>query len=263
MIFDDLQLHHFFGHDADQTSYHSHAADDFATHPSTLQDPTLHDPTLHRHDNQWGSDPAHHDLGAYGPYDGFAAAQPGSWLPFHGVGNPIAAASYWQPQTENSCAVMAQADIIAAMGGPHLTESQAVQVVSSHGWYHDGTQPQDVGKLLNLYGIPTHETYDNSLTSLYDALQHGQYVMVGLNANEIWTPVHDPVTGAPQEQPVGGHVVWVTGMDQTPDGHVHIFLNDTGTPTGRIEEVDAADFLNAWHDVGNLMVTAPATHVQA
>lgn len=254
MFFDDLQLHHIFSHDADQAGYHTHVASDLAAHPSAL----------HGHDISWGGDPMHHDLSAYAPHDVLTAAQPAATsLPFHGVGNPIAAADYWQPQTENSCAVMAQADIIAAMGGPHLTEDQAVQIATTHGWYNDGTAPQDVGKLLNLYGVKTQETYDNSLTSLYDALQQGKFVMVGLNANEIWTPVHDPVTGAPVEQQVGGHVVWVTGMDQSADGHVHIYLNDTGTPTGRIEEVDAADFMNAWHDVGNLMVTAPNTHLAA
>ncbi len=258
MFLDDLQLHHIFSHEADQAGAHTRA-DDALTAPSSHFS-TLHD-ALQGHDNLWGGDPAHHDLSAYAPHMGLAAANADTALPFHGVGNPIAAANYWTPQTENSCAVMAQADIISAMGGPHLTEAQAVQVATAHGWYNDGTQPQDVGKLLNLYGVHTQETYNNSLTTLHDALQHGEYVMVGLNANEIWTPVHDPVTGAPVEQQVGGHVVWVTGMDQSADGHVHIYLNDTGTPTGRIEEIDAADFMNAWHDVGNLMVTAPNTHL--
>jgi hypothetical protein len=66
------------------------------------------------------------------------------------------------------------------------------------------------------------------------------------------------VLGSPIEQSNAGHAVWVTGIDQQPDGSVKIILNDSGTPDGQMKAVDAEDFLNAWEDFGNFVVVADA-----
>ena len=184
------------------------------------------------------------------------------WNPaaFHGVGNPVGESSHWHQQHENDCAVMAQADVYESITGHHLTEQEAVRIATQHGWYHDGTTLPDTGKLLNYLGIPTHQYLNASLRDLYTALQHGDHVIVGVNANEIWFPYHDAATGAPVEQSVGGHAVWVTGIDQAPDGSIKIILNDTGKPGGQMEAVDAGDFMNAWSDFNNFMVVTPASH---
>jgi hypothetical protein len=87
-------------------------------------------------------------------------------------------------------------------------------------------------------------------------LQHNDRVIVGLNANEIWHPCRDSATGEPVELPLAGHAVWVTGIDQELDGSIKVILCDSGTPDGRAEAVDVADFLNAWADYGNEMVVA-------
>jgi hypothetical protein len=186
-----------------------------------------------------------------------------SWDPatFHGVGNPVADSKYWQQQHENDCAVMAQADVYNAITGHHLTEQQALDIVTQHGWYNDGTTLEDTGKLLSFLGIPVHQTMNASFQDLYSAVQQGKQVIVGLNANEIWSPYHDSATGAPVEQTPAGHAVWVTGIDKAPDGSVKVILSDTGIPGGRMEAVDAADFMNAWSDFGNFMVTTPPEHI--
>jgi hypothetical protein len=188
-----------------------------------------------------------------------------TWDPahFHGIGHPLEFSHIWQLQTQPSCAVMAQADIYQAITGQHLTEQQACQIAQAHGWYdpQTGTPPEAVGNVLNYLGIPTEHHYHSNLNEIADALEHNQPVMVGLNANEIWHPYHDAVTGEPMQLKVDGHVVWVAGMDQGPDGTLKLILNDTGTPGGRIEAVDARDFLNAWADEGNFIAIAhpPAT----
>ena len=184
------------------------------------------------------------------------------WNPatFHGVGHPVAESTHWHQQHENDCAVMAQADIYESITGHHLTEQEALRIVTQHGWYHDGTTLDDTGKLLDYLGIHTQHYTNASLQDLYTALQRGDHVIVGVNANEIWFPYHDAATGAPIEQSVGGHAVWVTGIDQAPNGSIKVILNDTGKPGGQMEAVDAGDFMNAWSDFNNFMVVAPATH---
>ncbi|GEM_PF-2467645 len=205
--------------------------------------------------------PAHHEATPYWS-DGQPVPHYNEWSPaagnYHGVGNPFGDAQYWQQQHANDCAVMAQTDVYNALTGHHLTEQQALNIVTQHGWYHDGTTLQDSNKLLNYFHIPTQEYANASIQDLYKALQHGDQVIVGLNANDIWFPHRDPVTGAPVEQAVAGHAVWVTGIEQAPNGSIKVILNDTGTPNGRMETVDAADFMNAWHDFSDFMIVAHA-----
>ncbi|NJO65669.1 MAG: hypothetical protein HC836_48625 [Richelia sp. RM2_1_2] len=95
-----------------------------------------------------------------------------------------------------------------------------------------------------------------SLEDIADALEKGDKIIVGLDANEIWSPLRDAMTGSPVEQTNGGHAVWVTGIDTEPDGSVKIILNDSGTDSGQMKAVDAQDFLNAWDDYGNLLLVA-------
>jgi len=115
-----------------------------------------------------------------------------------------------------------------------------------------------VGKLLNELGVPTEQKYDSTLLDIADALEKGDRIIVGLDANEIWQPIRDKL-GNPLEQTDAGHAVWVTGIDTKPDGSVKIILNDSGDPNGMMKVVDALDFLNAWEDYGNFLVTADAS----
>jgi hypothetical protein len=213
--------------------------------------------------HQQAHSPIHDPLATQGVLQGEPVPYHATWDPatFHGVGNPVGDSKYWQQQHENDCAVMAQTDVYNAITGHHLTEQEALNIVTQHGWYDNGTTLEDTGKLLSFLGIPVHQSTDASFQDLYSAVQKGEQVIVGLNANEIWFPYHDSATGAPVEQAPAGHAVWVTGIDQAPDGSVKVILSDTGKPGGQIEAVDAADFMNAWHDFGNFMVTTPPEHI--
>lgn len=184
-----------------------------------------------------------------------------NWHPsqFDGLGNPIADAEFWQQQQGgSSCAVVAQASVLESITGIEITEAQACEVAEANGWFDPeiGTTPEDIGKLLEHYGVGCEKSYNASLEDIADALEKGDKIIVGLDANEIWSPLRDAMTGSPVEQTNGGHAVWVTGIDTEPDGSVKIILNDSGTDSGQMKAVDAQDFLNAWDDYGNLLLVA-------
>ncbi len=175
-----------------------------------------------------------------------------------GVGNPAADAEFWHQQAgANSCAVVAQLSVFESITGEQISEEQASQIAQANGWFDPeiGTRPDDVGKLLNELGVPTEQKYNATLEDIANALEKGDRVIVGLDANEIWNPIHD-ANGNPIEQPNAGHAVWVTGMEAQPDGTVKLILNDSGHPNGKMVSVDARDFLNAWEDTGNFLVVA-------
>ncbi len=186
------------------------------------------------------------------------------WNPsnFDGWGNPIADANCWQEQEgSTSCAVIAQIGVYESITGhTDISEADACRIAEANGWYDpdSGTMPENVGKILEYYGIPTEQRYDATLIDIANALEQGDKVIVGLDANEIWYPATDPVTGSSLEQSNAGHAVWVTGIDQQPDGSVKIILNDSGAPDGRMKAVDVKDFTNAWEDYGNFAVFADA-----
>lgn len=176
-------------------------------------------------------------------------------------GAPLVDAAHWhRQQGENSCAVVAQASVLEEIRGVPFDERAASAEAEARGLFdpETGTPPWAMGGLLEAHGVACARTYGAGLGDLADALERGDKVIVALNANEIWTPVHDPATGLPVPQDVGGHAAWVTGLQQRPDGSVQVLLNDSGTDSGRIESVHAADFLNAWADYGGLMVVAHA-----
>ncbi|MGK7893675.1 MAG: hypothetical protein AB4372_08635 [Xenococcus sp. (in: cyanobacteria)] len=179
---------------------------------------------------------------------------------FDGWGSPEEHAQFWQKQQgENSCAVVAQTNIYESITGNRISEEQACEIAQENGWFdpETGTHPNDVGKLLNELGIPTEQRYDAELDDIADALEKGDRVIVGLDANEIWYPLRDNF-GNPIEQTNAGHAVWVTGVDTQPDGSVKIILNDSGHPNGKMAVIDAVDFVNAWQDFGNFLVVADA-----
>lgn len=172
------------------------------------------------------------------------------------VGNPDAEANYWYVQHgDYSCAVASQKEIIESLTHHQVSEEALAQYAQSHGWFDpsSGTSPDDIGKLLEAYHIPIEKGYNHSTTDIYNALQHGDKVIVGLNANEIWHRQED-ANGNPVQQPVEGHAVEVTGLYQDNSGHWSVIMNDTGTPNGKEETVPLADFMNAWSDFSNFAV---------
>ena len=178
------------------------------------------------------------------------------------IGHPVEDAQFWHYQKFNtSCAVVSQLSIVESIyPQAHLSEYAVCKIAQENHWYDPatGTHIDKIGEILNYYNVPSEHKHHASLEDLADALERGDKVIVGLDGKDIWNPVKDPVTGNPLPHEPAGHAVWVTGIEKEADGSVKIILNDSGTPNGRMETVDANDFLNAWRYSDQEMIVAHA-----
>ncbi|HJN74814.1 MAG TPA: hypothetical protein QGF58_12850 [Myxococcota bacterium] len=184
------------------------------------------------------------------------------WGPeqFNGIGDPLDAGECWRKQNgPASCAVVSQVGIIEYMTGECLSEDAACRIAEDMGWFdpHGGTMPEHCDKLLEYHGIDTDKHYNSDIMEIVEALENGDQVLVGLNANYLWYPMRDPVTGGVAVQPGGaGHAVWITGVDMDPHGNVTVLMNDSGHGAGRCQAVSLADFEAGWEEFSNFVVIA-------
>ena len=88
--------------------------------------------------------------------------------------------------------------------------------------------------LLGHYGIQAGAFHSN-LDLIEQDLDHGRRVIVGVNDKTLW---NESGNGGQEN-----HFVVVTGID-TNANVVHV--NDSGTMTGRDEQVSIATFQRAW-----------------
>lgn len=181
------------------------------------------------------------------------------------LGNPGAAMDVWQQHAgENACAIGAQGMVLEYLTGQRVSEEQLIDEAAGQGWYDaNGTAPADVGNLLELHGVPVQQVEGASLEQLEGVLADGGAAIVGLDADEIWAPGHDPgddtVGDAPGIPGQGAnHAVWVTGIDNSDPANPMVVLNDSGHPDGQGLEVPLDEFMGAWQDSGNFLVAAGA-----
>lgn len=169
-------------------------------------------------------------------------------------GDPGAAAPYWRYQHQEDCGLMAVADVVGQLTG-HEPSQIGVEMrgfftkseTHQGGIYaFDGTSPGDMVELLSKYGIASDLTTGNTMTGIEQDLAAGHRVIAGLNAETIWN--YPPGQG---QRTTADHAVVVTGVD-TGTGTVH--LNDSGTPTGRDEQIPMATFTQAWATGNNLLI---------
>lgn len=168
------------------------------------------------------------------------------------VGNPATDAMYYHAQTySDTCAVVAQQGILKEFN-IELTETQLREIAQKSGWYNPGggTPINEVGSLLEDFGVGVHQVSEANIHDLIRELQLGHKVIVGLDANEIWEPNENmnPLNWWRSELPDAGHAIWLTGID-LDEGLV--YMNDSGVPDGQAKAVSIPDFLNAWEDFGN------------
>jgi hypothetical protein len=175
-------------------------------------------------------------------------------------GDPLTDADYGREQDGTySCAVVAQISIYESLTGEFITEADAVEYADAQGWFDpaSGTFLEDTGNLLEVQGIDTYSSYNNSFADLEDALAIGDKPIVALDGNEIWYPKNDR-RGNSLEQEDAGHAVWVTGINYESDGSIDVILNDSGIADeeGIASVVDYYDFMNAWSDYDSFATIA-------
>ncbi|MEV6397168.1 C39 family peptidase [Streptomyces sp. NPDC051907] len=180
------------------------------------------------------------------------------------LGDPGGAMETWQQHTgDNACAIGAQGMVLEYLTGQEFSEEQLTQEAASMGWFDvsSGTSPDDVGNLLEYHGVPVEHVEGASLEQLQQVVAGGGAAIVGVDSSEIWTAGHDP-----SDEPVGmvpgvagqdaDHAVWVTGFDNSDPAHPMVILNDSGHPDGQGLAVPLDEFMGAWQDSGNLLVSA-------
>jgi hypothetical protein len=166
-------------------------------------------------------------------------------------GNPGAAAPYWRYQHQQDCGLMAVADVVGQVKGKEPTQvgielrGMFTKSEAHRGriYSFDGTSPEDLVVLLQKYGIQSQLTTGNSMQTVEQDLAGGRKVIAALNAETIWN--------APGNRSEADHAVVVTGVDTRTD---IVHLNDSGTPTGRDEQIPMATFTQAWATGNDLLI---------
>jgi predicted double-glycine peptidase len=159
-------------------------------------------------------------------------------------GDPTAAAPFWHFQiAQYACGELAVADVIGQITG-HEPSEEEITTAAEHtpSDRHAGpiytpssrTSNDDLVVLLAHYGIQAGAFHSN-LDLIEQDLDHGRKVIVGVNDKTLW--------GESGNRGPENHFVVVTGID-TNANVVHV--NDSGTMSGRDEQVSIATFEAAW-----------------
>lgn len=166
-------------------------------------------------------------------------------------GTPREDIRHWDGQQSYSdtCAIRCQEFIIEQFTGYEIEEGLLVQVAIEQGWYTPGvgTKPEDVGKLLELYGIPVNRYQQASVFHLALELAQGHKVIVAVDSRELWTNNNeifdrlDKVWGLRSAD----HAVVVSGIDMTDPDNVRVIISDPGTGEA-VASYPIEQFVNAW-----------------
>jgi uncharacterized protein YvpB len=176
------------------------------------------------------------------------------WEQYGGiVGTPDQDAETWHHQgTDFTCAVVSQ-QMILQQFGIDVSEAQLVYDAVTNGWLTDaGTSIADLGRLLEHYGVDTHQGAGAGIESLMSELVQGHAVIVAVDADDMWNPgsLFRDLFG----EDGADHAVVVTGLDLSDPDHPQVYINDPGDPNGAGKAYPLEQFLAAWSDSGNTYV---------
>jgi len=167
-----------------------------------------------------------------------------------------------QQQYDDTCAIKSQQLILNDFGF-NVSEDQLVQQAEQYNIYTpgSGTSPEDVGKLLELNGVPCTQHSNATIYDLTSALAQGEKVIIGVDSNELWNngPLSQFVNQATDQLSgeQANHALIVAGIDTSDPNDVQVILTDPGTGE-EAARYPMEQFLDAWHDSGNFMVTTDA-----
>lgn len=163
-----------------------------------------------------------------------------------------------QQQYPDTCAIKSQ-QLVLEDFGIDVSETQLVQTANANGWYNGGgTNPQDVGNLLNLAGIPVTKQ-DGNVFTLVNELAQGHKVIVGVDADELWhnDSVNEKWTNWVNDffgSQGGNHALIVAGIDTSDPNNVRVIVKDPGSgDDGKPYPLE--QFMDAWADTQCYMVS--------
>lgn len=172
------------------------------------------------------------------------------------IGEADSKAKYFNPQgDEPSCAIRAEESVIEETLNVDVNGSLLDEVATNQGWYNTetGIEFQNLGNLLEKFGIEIERGTDYRFDQLIEALNSNEKVIVGLNASEIRTPQYDSVGNSINQEFVG-HAVKVTGIGESESGDIYVIVSDSAFENGQANAILLKDFMNAWDDTNNLTV---------
>lgn len=162
------------------------------------------------------------------------------------IGSPNSDGFHHQT-TGFTCAIVSQKMILDQFGvidpqtGQPVSETLLAYEAQSHGWLSDhGMSVQDMGKSLELHGIPVH--HGHTWNELIDDLKNGHQVSIAVNADELWqsnglsTLLNQILPGHPN------HAVVLKGLRIDENDHVSVVINDPGQPEGAGVEYSLTQF---------------------
>lgn len=173
------------------------------------------------------------------------------------INNPIGdpdGSGYFQQSTGFTCAVVAQQMVLHDFGitdpatGMCPSEAQLTYVATANGWLHGGTLPDDLGRLLDYYGVDSH--HGQGIESMVEELSQGHKVVVGIDADELW--YQDNFVINDLKDALGGeaanHAIVVKGIKFDEHGDPLVVVNDPGIHNGAGMEYSLDTFVNAFED---------------
>ncbi len=172
---------------------------------------------------------------------------------------------HWHLQeAQNSCAIAAQEFILDDLGeeyGITFEEAELSQLAIANGWYNPeaGTPLGCVGNLLEIHGIEIEKGFHRNLDDINQQLEQGNKVLVSVDATEIlnYEAVNNELLADMYGIPTQGanHVVQVIGVDNTDPDNPMVIINDPGREDGMGLKIPADNFVEAWEDSDNFMVS--------
>lgn len=172
------------------------------------------------------------------------------------TGDPLEAAESWHLQeTDSSCAVASQEFVLEQFFDQDFNESELRDLAEENGWYTPagGTPMNDVGNILEHFGLDVERSINNSLEDLEKCLSDGGQVIVGIDADELWEGASDDFYGPGMG---ANHAIQVIGVDRTDPENPMVIINDSGSESGQCAAIPADLFMDAWEDSDHFMVTA-------
>ena len=154
----------------------------------------------------------------------------------------------------DTCAIRSQ-EIILRDFGFDVSEDELVRQSMEKGWYAPGhgTSPEDVGNLLEEYGVEVNQYRNANIFTLSAELAQNHKVIIGVDSGELWHKGawegFEDFIGLER----GDHALLVSGIDTSDTNNVKVILTDPGT--GDVaKEYPVEQFMDAWQDSGFFMV---------
>ena len=227
----------------EEDSFASYDSDDFDDDDSEFED-DYYDLVPDESENNPDAVPA--DI-----YEDYGHIEPGETEGI--VGDISDAYDSWHSQTGNTCAVCSQEFVLEDILGREFSEDELTEIAESNGWFDDGTPMDDIGNLLEYYGIQTERSEGNTIEDLRDSLEDGNKIIVALDADELWSGQNSEWFGPGMD---ANHAVQVVGIDERDPDDIRVIINDSGAANGNCVSVPADAFKDAWEDSNCLMVEA-------